>query len=94
MAKRGSSEVCSLLKETVLQRHTEAKRLVLFSDSCCGQNKNKAILTPWAQLLESEHYEQIDHFYLIRGHTFLPNDHDFPVIEKYKKFFFSSFFFF
>ena len=85
VAKRGSSEVCSLLKETVLERHTEAKPLVLFSDSCCGQNKNKAILTLWAQLSESEHYEQIDHFYLIRGHTFLSNDRDFAVIEKYKK---------
>lgn len=85
VAKRGSSEVSSCLKATILERHKEARRLVLFSDSCCGQNKNKAILTLCAQLASSEHYDQIDHFYLIHGHTFLPNDRDFALIEKYKK---------
>ncbi|ELU01880.1 hypothetical protein CAPTEDRAFT_191306 [Capitella teleta] len=39
----------------------------------------------WAALCESSMYEQIDHIYLIRGHTFLPNDRDFALIEKYKR---------
>ena len=85
VAKRGSSEVCSCLQSTILSRHTNAKRLVVFSDSCCGQNKNKAILDMWAGMAQGNPYDQVDHMYLIKGHTYLPNDRDFAQIEKYKK---------
>ena len=85
IAKRGSSEVCSCLESTIISGHTEAKRLVVFSDSCCGQNKNKAILGLWARLSSGQPYSQIDHMYLIRGHTYLPNDRDFGLIETLKR---------
>ena len=31
-----------------------------------------------------ERFEQIDHKFLVRGHTYLPNDRDFAHIEKRK----------
>ena len=36
------------------------------------------------KLVHDGQFEQIDHFFLVRGHTFLPNDRDFSVIEKRK----------
>ena len=66
----------------VSQRSTGAKHLVLFSDGCPGQNKNRIIATFLLKLVHDGQFEQID---LVRGHTFLPNDRDFSVIEKRKK---------
>ena len=37
------------------------------------------------KLIHDGRFDQIDHFFLVRGHTFLPNDRDFSVIEKRKK---------
>ena len=34
------------------------------------------------KLIASGKFEQIDNFLLIRGHTFLPNDCDFSIIEE------------
>ena len=84
-AKRGSSEVASCLDRCFTKRCTGAKRLVLFSDGCGGQNKNRIVCTFLLKLIRDGRYEQIDHFFLIRGHTFLPNDRDFSVIEKRKR---------
>ncbi|MES9884547.1 MAG: hypothetical protein ABW185_27190, partial [Sedimenticola sp.] len=86
-AKRGSSEVCSCLLQTVRERHTMAEKLVLFSDGCSGQNKNKTVISTLAQMTKKADapYKQIDHHFLVRGHTFLPNDRDFALIEKRKK---------
>ena len=86
-ALRGSSEVCSCLESTLSSRHRKATHLVLFSDGCCGQNKNKAMLTFLSSFCakQSRKYKRVDHFFLVRGHTFLPNDRDFALIEKRKK---------
>ena len=32
-----------------------------------------------------ERFEQVDHKFLVRGHTYLPNDRDFMHIEKRKE---------
>ena len=39
----------------------------------------------WAEMAQGNPYDQVDHMYLIRGHTYLPNDRYFAQIEKYKK---------
>ena len=86
-ALRGSSEVCSCLESTISSRHRKATHLVLFSDGCCGQNKNKAMLTFLSSFCgkQSRKYKRVDYFFLVRGNTFLPNDRDFAVIEKKEK---------
>jgi hypothetical protein len=84
-ARRGSSEVCSALKKTITSRYNGAKRLILFSDGCGGQNKNKAMVAFLSELVKDTGYQQVDHMFLVRGHTFLPNDRDFGIIEKYKQ---------
>lgn len=86
-AGRGSSEVCSCLRDTLLRRHEihQGIDLVLFSDGCSGQNKNKAMMNFLFQLAKEGVYRSIQHFFLYRGHTFLPNDRDFSHIEKRKQ---------
>ena len=61
----------------------EKKRLTCFSDSCFRQNKNFQVICFWNQLA-LERFDQIDHKFLVRGHTYLPNERDFSYIEKRK----------
>lgn len=59
-------------------------RLVCYSDSCFGQNKNFTLICFWNTLILRNQFQQIDHKFLVRGHTYLPNDRDFSHIEKRK----------
>ena len=52
----------------------------MLSDSCFGQNKNFCF---WNQQT-LRHFEQVDHKFLVRGHTYLPNDRDLSHIERRK----------
>ena len=83
-AKRGSSEVASCLLKCFSSLKTRATSLVLYLDGCAGQNKNKVILFFLLSLIHQKIYQRIDHKFLTRGHTFLPNDRDFAIIEKRK----------
>ena len=85
VAARGSSEVCSCLFKIIRNNTKRSPNLVLFSDGCVGQNKNKTFITFLQYLVENNFYRKIDHYFLYRGHTFLPNDSDFGLIEKRKK---------
>jgi hypothetical protein len=84
-AKRGSSEVCSCLEHYLDTHESRTRHLVLFTDGCGGQNKNKIMFAYLLRLIKLKKFDRIDHFFLTRGHTFLPNDRDFGVIEKFKR---------
>ena len=85
VAKRGACEVASCLKSCLEERCTGAKRLIFYSDGCSGQNKNRILLAFFLRLIQSNSYESIDHKFLVRGHTYLPNDRDFSSIEARKR---------
>ncbi len=61
----------------------QIKKLTVYSDSCFGQNRNFQMVCFWNQQLLGR-FEQIDHKFLVSGHTYLPNDRDFAHIEKRK----------
>ena len=84
IASRGADEICSCLKEYIASLPPETKRLTCFSDSCFGQNKNFQMICFWNWLVCQGRFEQVDHKFLVRGHTYLPNDRDFAHIEKRK----------
>ena len=84
IASRGADEICSCLKHYLEGLPAEVKKLTCYSDSCFGQNKNFQMVCFWNQLL-LEKFQQIDHKFLVRGHTHLPNDRDFAHIEKRKE---------
>ena len=70
--------------KTVLERKG-GEFLVVFSDGCGGQNKNKSMNFFCQKLIEMGIYKSVDHIFLQRGHMFLPHDKDFSSIELRKR---------
>jgi len=84
IAGRGSNEIISCLLEYFAREQPQAKKLTCYSDSCFGQNKNTQMICFWSKLINKGQFTRIDHKFLVRGHTYLPNDRDFAHIEKRK----------
>lgn len=82
-AGRGSQEVGSCLIKHVIERlGGGVKHLILWSDSCGGQNRNiKLTLMLKALLDDHPKLQTIRLRFLESGHSFLPNDTDFGRIE-------------
>ena len=61
-----------------------ANHLIVFSDSCGGQNRNINLVRLWLHVVSSPEfsYECVDHKFMLSGHSYLPNDRDFGSIEK------------
>lgn len=87
VASRGSDEIASCLLKAVplIEEGAKEKKLIVYSDSCVGQNKNFAIMGLWLYMIDCGWFEEIEHKFLVPGHTFLPCDADFGVIEKLKR---------
>ncbi|XP_050510421.1 uncharacterized protein LOC126887115 [Diabrotica virgifera virgifera] len=88
MAGRGAQEVGSCLKKFVDNYLAEGKeQLILWSDSCGGQNRNIKIVLMLKAVLETHRSLKTIYFkYLIPGHSFLPNDTDFGEVERSLKY--------
>nr|XP_022904007.1 uncharacterized protein LOC111416270 [Onthophagus taurus] len=88
IAGRGAQEVGSCIRkfvDTFLAQETE--NLILWSDSCGGQNRNIKIVLLLKAVLESHTSLKTIYFkYLMPGHSFLPNDTDFGEIERKLKY--------
>ena len=84
IAGRGSDEIVSCLLEYFSQARPSIKKLICYSDSCSGQNKNSLMICVWTWLIFRGLFTRIDHTFLVRGHTYLPCDRDFAQIEKKK----------
>lgn len=85
VAGRGADEIISCLMKQVEKIPDTVKNVIFYSDSCAGQNKNFAMVTFWLQIIHSGRFESIEHKFLLPGHTYLPCDRDFGLIEKQKK---------
>uniref|UniRef100_A0A1B6KFA9 Uncharacterized protein n=1 Tax=Graphocephala atropunctata TaxID=36148 RepID=A0A1B6KFA9_9HEMI len=86
-ASRGSQEIASCVIEH-LRNRSSAKHLehvVMFSDSCGGQNRNiKMSLAVMHHIQSAEStIKTVDHKFMVSGHSFLPNDADFGVVERF-----------
>ena len=55
-----------------------------FSDACGGQNRNKNVVSLFMYICETTNIKSWTHIYLESGHSYLPNDTDFGVIERSK----------
>lgn len=83
-ANKGPDEVASFLWNYInTQIDTSViKKLRLFCDNCPGQNKNHTIIRMCTALVETGKFENIELFYPMRGHSFMPCDRDFGVIKR------------
>ena len=85
VASRGSREVGSCLLDFATDLPLGVTKLIAWSDSCGGQNKNCNIPRYWMTILQNTHITQVDHKFLEPGHTYLENDEDFGIIERQKR---------
>ena len=86
VASHGSQEISSCIIWHLKEIRSGAKKLVLYSDACGGQNRNINLVALWQHIVASDDflYEVIDHKYMVSGHSYLPNDWDFGSIETAK----------
>ncbi|PSN29075.1 hypothetical protein C0J52_28073 [Blattella germanica] len=84
--KRGQNNVTSMLLKYFNMIGAEHEHLVLMSDGCPGQNKNYHMvhfiymLVHWLKL-----FNKVTYIFPMRGHSYLPNDQDFSLIEAKKR---------
>lgn len=62
----------------------QARKLFIWYDRCVGQNKNWRVLNLYANLVHTQLFIKIDQIFLCSGHSFLPCDRDFALIERKK----------
>lgn len=82
-AGRGTQEVRSCLRKYINENiKAPVKKLILWSDSCGGQNRSiKLVLMLIHTLQNHPSLESISIKFLLFGHSFLPNDSHFGDVE-------------
>lgn len=83
---RGANEIAScLLKAVEANIMCGKKKLIVWSDNCSGQNKNQMLIYLWLYLIAKGYLDEVNHKFLIVGHSYLSCDRDFALIERKKK---------
>lgn len=84
---RGSQEISSCILKHLAGHANHAKHVVMYSDSCGGQNRNIKIVLSLMKYLQTQNgsTETIDLKFVVPGHSYLPNDTDFSFVEKRSK---------
>ena len=72
------------LSENKLLAHTKSifEVLRIFCDNCAGQNKNLFVLLAALRIIHAKKLFRIEIIFMVSGHSFLPCDQRFGVIEK------------
>lgn len=83
---RGGNESASCLFKALTSSEFPRKRkLTVWSDNCIGQNKDKMLVFHYIHLISTGKYDEINHKFLVSGHSFLSCDRDFAQIQKRKR---------
>lgn len=83
---RGSNQIASCVAKHMNTLPSQVKHVVLYSDTCGGQNKNSTMLGMFMSIVKNNsNLEIIDHKFLVPGHTHMECDADHAQIEKKKK---------
>lgn len=84
-AKRGANEIGSCLfqyLQQISENNDGGCDVVFYSDNCCGQNKNKFIVSLYLYAVANLNINSIIHKFLIKGHTQNEADNIHSLIEK------------
>ena len=83
---RGSDEVASIIMKWLEMRQREEDGdfdiLRIFCDNCAGQNKNINVLLAALRLVHAKMINRVEFVFMVSGHSYLPCDRAFGVIEK------------
>lgn len=86
IANRGANDVASCLYKYLMNLNPSIEHVIMYSDTCGGQNKNSHVAAMCLVALQnSTSLKMIDHKFLIPGHTHMESDSDHSIIEKKKK---------
>lgn len=80
--KRGTNEIGTCISRYVKSTPINVKHLILYSDNCSGQNRNKYMMTALLHAVATTHIELIDQKFLTTGHTKMEADSVHAAIEK------------
>lgn len=84
--KRGANEIGSCIlnymEQTIQANPSKELDFIFYSDNCCGQEKNKYLLTAYAYAVQKMNVKSITHKFLIRGHSQNEGDNVHSIIEK------------
>lgn len=84
---RGSQEIATCLVKHLKQYAANYLSIIIYSDSCTGQNRNIKLALSLLKLVCNPEMSAdfIDHKFLVSDHSYLPHDADFGVIETKAK---------
>ena len=83
VASRGADEISSCLLKYCNEKADAGVRVIsAYSDACGGQNRNYKVLLMWMHICRTTEICEINHSFMVSGHSYLPNDADFGVIER------------
>lgn len=86
VGKKGQNDVVSFLHHFIYKiLDAKIKELYIFTDNCGAQNKNNVLVQYLYSQIKNGRFTRIIHHFPEAGHSFLPCDRSFGVIEKYKK---------
>lgn len=86
IASRGGQGIAScLINHLKNYVPSLADNVILYSDSCGGQNRNIKLALLLKRFLASSHLKSITQKYFISGHSYNSCDRCYSLIEKYKK---------
>ena len=84
-AGKGTDEVCSSIYKFLRDSNMgPIDKVLTFSDASGGQNRNKAMLSFIMYACNKFKISEWVHRYMEPGHSYLPNDSDFGLIERKK----------
>lgn len=84
---RGGNQMASCILQALNtgMLSTIKNKLVIWSDNCAGQIKNRMLVFLYVYLVTLGLFESVEHKFLVPGHSFSAADRDFAVIEKKAK---------
>jgi len=84
IASRGSQEIASCLIKHIKTVAGNKEKIIIYSDTCPGQNRNIKLALSLLKLVQSDIITTnvIEQKFLVSGHSFLPNDSDFGSVES------------
>ena len=78
-------EIGSCLLKALPTMLGNKRKLIVWSDSGSGQNKNFKMMCVWLHMVESGMLDEVVHKFFVPGHSMMDTDRDFGLIEKRKR---------
>lgn len=85
-AGRGANQIGSCVFKYFTELPAEVSQVIMYSDTCTGQNRNSHIAAMcFSALQKNPHLKSIDHKFMVSGHSHMECDTAHAMIEKKKK---------